>query len=154
MRKHPIIGGSICAVVLLIMGSSNTVLASEGKPDLIVESINIVPAGDSGRQFQAIAEIKNIGNADAIGSVDLYYAFHRLILLMTVFSDSCSDSIHLAPNESTIVTLTGMQNLPYFGFFIFFCQVNTNRWIEESNYKNNRLDKVCMAILGQWFIRS
>ena len=145
----------IVGIIMLFLSiACLPVLASEGKPDLIVESINIVPSGDSGFEFDSIAEIKNIGNSDAIGSVEVYYAFHRLILLQTVFSDSCSDSIRLAPNESTVVTLTGMQNLPHFGFFIFFCHVNINHGIEESNYNNNRLSKVCMAIVGQWFIRS
>jgi hypothetical protein len=146
--------GLIVGIVFLFLSTACLpVLASEELPDLIVESINIVPDGDSGMDFEAIAEIKNIGISDAIGSVEIYNSFNRLILLKTVFSKYSSVGIHLAPNESTIVKLTGMQILPHFGFFIFNCQVNTGRHIEESNYKNNRLDKVCMVIVGQWFIR-
>jgi hypothetical protein len=154
MGKNPLKRGLIVGIVFLfLLTTCIPVLASEELPDLIVESINIVPAGDSGMDFEAIAEIKNVGDSDAIGSVEIYNSFNRLILLKTVFSKYSSTGIHLAPNESTIVLLTGMQVLPHFGFFIFNCQVNTGRHIEESNYKNNRLDKVCMAIVGQWFIR-
>jgi len=140
-------------IVLFLSTICLPVLASEELPDLIVESINIVPDGDSGMDFEAIAEIKNVGNSDAVGSVQIYNSFNRLILLKTVFSKVSSVGIHLAPNESTIVKLTGMQVLPHFGFFIFTCQINTDQLIEESNYNNNRIDKVCMAVVGQWFIR-
>jgi hypothetical protein len=149
LRRSLIVG----IIMLFLSTACLPVLASEELPDLIVESINIVPDGDSGMDFEAIAEIKNVGNSDAVGSVEIYNSFNRLILLKTVFSKYSSVGINLAPNESTIVKLTGMQVLPHFGFFIFNCQVNTGKLIEESNYKNNRLDKVCLAVVGQWFIR-
>jgi len=154
MGKNPLKRSLIVGIVFLFLSTTCIpVLASEGKPDLIVQSVNIVPAGDSGMDFEAIAEIKNIGDSDAIGSVEIYNSFNRLILLKTVFSKYSSAGIHLAPNESTIVLLTGMQVLPHFGLFVFNCQVNTGKLIEESNYNNNRLDKICMSIIGQWFIR-
>jgi hypothetical protein len=154
MGKNILKRSLIVGIIMLFLSTACLpVLASEDLPDLIVQSVNIVPAGDSGMDFEAIAEIKNVGDADAIGSVQIYNSFNRLFLLKTVFSKYSSVGIHLAPNETIIVKLTGMQVLPHFGFFIFNCQVNTGKLIEESNYKNNRLDKVCMAVVGQWFIR-
>ncbi len=154
MGKNPLKRSIIVGIIFLFLSTTCLpVLASEEKPDLIVQSVNIVPAGDSGMDFEAIAEIKNVGNSDAVGSVQIYNSFNRLILLKTVFSKYSSAGIHLAPNESIIIKLTGMQVLPHFGFFVFTCHVNTGKLIEESNYKNNRLDKVCTAIVGQWFIR-
>ena len=41
MDKKPLIGVSILAVILLVMGSAHPVLANEGLPDLIIEDLLI-----------------------------------------------------------------------------------------------------------------
>jgi len=124
--------------------------AGESNPDLIVDSINIIPNGDTGVQKEAIATIKNIGNTDAVGSVQIYYSFNRFILWKTVLSGYCSDSIHLAPNESTVISLQDVNGLPNFGIFVFTCRVNTGHRIVESNYDNNKIVKLTIA-LGDHF---
>src|SRR4030042_3890926 len=59
MDKKPLI---VCAVVLLVLGSSIPVLANEEKPDLIVEDLLIFP-GHFPDEEEFRVRVKNIGNA-------------------------------------------------------------------------------------------
>jgi len=62
MDKRLLIVVSLCVVVLLVLGSSNTVVANEEMPDLIIEDLVISPGHQPGDEEYWL-KLKNIGNA-------------------------------------------------------------------------------------------
>jgi len=117
-------GLGVTIVLLFLLTTCIPVLASEGKPDLIVSFIGFVPYGDSGRKIVAAATIENIGDTKATGTLYLEYTFSRLIFGTITNTDTVCMFGGLEPGEFTSFEMIYQYELPKFGFFEFKCTVN------------------------------
>ena len=130
------------------------VLASEEKPDLIVEQIGI--AWDSQFNDLVYATIRNIGNKTTSDEISLRYTIIRMLFgvlpIRIVRTDkiSCSYEGGLNPGDFLCFTLSMQNDLPKFGIFRVSATVNPDLTNEESNYDNNDLSQKFIALLGQW----
>jgi len=142
MDKKPLIVVSICAVVLLVLGSSVSVLASEGKPDLIIDGIGSVKEPEI-NVYSIVVNIKNIGNETATGTFYVHYEVRRLLFFgrITISGNRTSPIYELKPGDVYQYNFGPQSHyLPFLGFFIELnCTVNPEKIIEESNYNNNYL---------------
>ena len=139
MDKKPLIGVSILAVVLLVLGSSNQVLASEEKPDLIFTGVSYhTIIHDLPCLF---CTVKNNGTATA--SDFMIQAFGGLFLLneKTINNDE-----GLAPGDSVeeILFITG----PYFGIYRLNLYISTTT--PEENTSNNHFTPNYFIICYYW----
>jgi hypothetical protein len=152
MGKYPLKRSLIVGIIFLFLSTTYIpVLASEGKPDLIVASMSFSPYGDSETEIVAAATIKNIGDTKATGTLYLEYTFSRLIFGTITNTDIVCMFGGLEPGEEAYWPLIYESELPKFGFFEFKCTVNPGGGaIEESNYDNNDLAQKYVAFLGQW----
>jgi hypothetical protein len=153
MRKNILKGSIIVGIVMLFLSTACLpVLASDRKPDLIVESIGFVPHGDGPFPPQiAAAEIKNVGDATAFGTIYLKYTFTRKFFGTIAQIDTIPMfQGGLEPGRTVDYFLIYEYELPKFGFFQFKCTVNPGRTIEESNYSNNDLAQNYLAFFGNW----
>jgi hypothetical protein len=147
----------IVGIVFLVLSTTCLpVLASEGKPDLIVEVIGFTRK-DVYSPVVAYATIENIGNATIEnGTFYLEYVFTRMVLgIIPIITRN--DTVWIQMNGSlepeellAFVNIVFVRDLPKFGFFEFKCTVNPGFTIEESNYDNNDLAKNYIVILGHW----
>jgi hypothetical protein len=140
MDRKSLIGICICAVVFLVMGSNNSVLASEGKPDLIVDGIGRVKEPEI-NVYSIVVNIKNIGNETATGTFYVHWENRRLLFFgRIVRSGTLTASIsEMNPGDVYQYNFgTEGHHIPFLGFFIELnCTVNPEKTIEESNYDNN-----------------
>jgi len=145
-------------VIILLLFLSTTcipVLASEGKPDLIVSMIGYGPK-DIHYPSRYYAVVENIGNATLWNKeYTLLYVFTRMVfkkIPITVLHDYtwCYLS-RLAPGEQLDFELmVEPRDLPKFGYFEYKCIINPNKSLEESNYGNNDLSQDYFVFLGHW----
>lgn len=144
----------IVGIVFLFLSTvCLSVLAKEGKPDLIVDSMSFSPYGDSGNARVAAATIKNIGDSDIKGTLYLRYIFTRMVfgfIPIIAIINTVPMSGGLKPGETAYWPLIYESELPKFGFFEFKCTVNPGKTIEESNYSNNDLAQDYFAFFGHW----
>jgi len=150
---------AIGIIVLFLSTTCIPVLASEGKPDLVITDISISPGSMIGTHV-CDCTIKNIGNSSTGDLIEIRIIVKRKPLgifppLFTVFSRSITFWVGggLEPGESIPLPVIDDCNLPSFGFFKFSCTVNPGRTIEESNYDNNDLAEKYIAFLGIWIER-
>lgn len=143
-------------IVLFLSTTCIPVLASEGKPDLIITHIGFASIGDAPLRDVARASIQNIGTEKAEGNIYVKYTFIRLLFGVIpikvaqtgtkfVFRDG-----GLQPQDFTYVNCIYEEDLPKFGIFELKCIINPGRTIEESNYDNNDLSQKFIAFFGQW----
>jgi len=157
MGKNPLKRSLIVGIVFLFLSTTCLpVLASEGKPDLIVEQIGFVPYGDSGLEDVAYMVIKNIGNAKSKEEISYKYTFTKMLFgiipirIVQTHTDSMIYEGGLGPQETCSGALIYENELPKFGIYKFSCTVNPDLTNEESNYDNNVLSQKFIAFLGQW----
>lgn len=152
MGKTLIVG----IVMLFLSTACLPVLASEGKPDLIIEQITIQPGSMIFTQ-ECYCTIKNIGNATSSDEIEIQLIVKRkplgiFPLPTPVFSDTAEHYIDggLKPGDSIGLFLTNCDVLPIFGFFQFKCTVNPGKTIEESNYDNNDFSQNHFNLFNIW----
>jgi hypothetical protein len=144
-------GLAVGIILLFLSTTCIPVLASEGKPDLIVSFMGFVPFGEAEPGPEGFAAaITNIGDADIQGTLTLKYTFTRLVFGTITNTDTVWMSGGLKPGEEAGWDLIYEKELPKFGFFKISCTVNPGWTIEESNYDNNDLSQKYVAFLGQW----
>ncbi len=153
MDKKPLIVISICAVVLLVMGSSNTVVANEEMPDLIIEDLLILP-GSHPHQEEFSCLVKNVGDASTSSNknlditVTMRWKTFGLLPLIPIRKFTGGIIGSLAPNETIDISFATTNRMPLFGFYTFYCVVNPEHIIEESNYQNNVYTETVLLLLG------
>jgi hypothetical protein len=125
----------------------------EGSPDLIFESTGFKKNyGPHGFEIIGYAIVRNNGTEFAEGRVDLEYSIKRLAFHSVVANGTLLvSSVGLNPGESIFVELTHVKYLPKFGLFTLTCNVNPDRMVNESNYGNNEVKKLCFAFFRIWF---
>jgi hypothetical protein len=153
MMKKPLIVVSLCAVVLLVLGSSNTVIANEEMPDLIIEDLLIFP-GHTPDEEEFRCQVKNIGNASTPYDKDLdisvtirWKTFGLLPLIQVRKFTGGTGGFSLEPGETIKLPFATSSRMPFFGFYTFYCVVNPEHIIEESNYQNNVYTETVLLIL-------
>ncbi len=134
-------------IALFLSTSCLPVLASEGKPDLIIESMGFL-LYDKPLTY---ATVKNVGDAEAFGTIYLKCSFTRMFF--NTFS--CIDTVWtiprvVEPGDHFVFHLIYEDELPKFGFFTFKCSLHPELTIEESNSDNNDLIQNYIAISGHW----
>ena len=142
---------AIGIILLFLATTCIPVLASEGKPDLIVVSMGFVPYGEGQTKRVAYATVKNVGDAEAFGTIYLKYIFKRMLFGTISYIDTVwVFQGGLEPGEYIVFYMIYEYRLPKFGFFNFKCTANPTMTIDESNSDNNDLSQNYVAILGQW----
>jgi len=138
MKRTIIVG----IVFLFLSTTCLPVLASEGKPDLIVDGIGRVPEPDY-NLYSIVVNIKNIGNETANGTFSVHYDVKRLLFFgRIVHSVTRELDLHELKPVEVHQHCFGLQSQVFPAFGIFFelnCTVNPEKTIEESNYDNNNL---------------
>jgi hypothetical protein len=152
MGKNPLKRSLIIGIVFLFLSTTCIpVLASEGKPDLIVSGIYYGTIGDVQDVHVVGGMIKNIGDANAIGNIDVSYTIRRLPSLISVRSGTIHGYGGIVPGTEIDFTIGDTHGLPKFGFFRVTCEVNPGRTINESNYDNNKGSQNFLVLFGVWF---
>ena len=157
MGKNTLKRSLIVGIVFLFLSTTCIpVLASEGKPDLIVENITIEPGSMIFTEV-CYCTIKNIGDAPTGDVIEVKLIVKRKPFgifppLFTVYTGSGEHYIGgpLNPGVSTQLTLVDCELLPTFGFFQFKCIVNPGLKIEESDYDNNDHSQNFFTAFGIW----
>lgn len=129
---------------------------TEEKADLVIEGLSHFP--DTVQyQNRICCVIKNIGNKTVTGDIDLKVEIKRVYFGIFLNNNSVRHyfvsmwSTHgLPPGESTEVDFATDVNLPFWGFFRFYCWVNPNQTVEESNSSNNFFLQQVHVKVGQW----
>jgi hypothetical protein len=138
----------------LIISSDQKFYGSLGLPDLIIEDIKIYPTNPFEEEFRC--QVKNIGDAStpygkAIDiSVIVRWKILNLLPLIRVreFTGGTIGS-GLAPGEIDKIPFASTSiHMPLFGYYMFYCKVNPQYIIEESNYQNNFYTETVFFILG------
>jgi hypothetical protein len=151
-------------VIILLLFLSTTCLpivnASEGKPDLMIEDLLILPGHQPGEE-EFRCRVKNIGDASTPSGkfIDITVIVRWKILdilpLIPVRKFIASAANSLAPNETANIPFAYSDSMPIFGFYEFYCTVNPKATIDESNYQNNfKTDTVLFILrltLNSWF---
>jgi hypothetical protein len=130
-----------------LIGVCLPVLANEGKPDLIVDCINIHYYHSGIWMVDAI--VKNIGNASTSGVLTLTYTVKRIYLGTTLISDTKKNNVIVNAGDKYSIFLFYKGEIP-FGFIELKCTVNQDKSIEESNYENNELSQKYFVLFGLW----
>lgn len=150
MGKTLIVG----IAMLFLSTACLPVLASEEKPDLIVEQID--RAWDNQFNDLVYATIRNIGTAKAEGNIYVKYTVIRLLfgVIPIKVAQTGTKFVYrdggLKPGDFLGFTLSMERDLPKFGIFRVSTAVNPGRIIEESNYDNNDLSQKFIVFFGQW----
>ena len=150
LKRNLIIG----IIFLFLSAACLPVLASEGKPDLIIEDMGFAPHNGIKKVFYTT--IKNIGDAKAYG-IQVQYTFIRMLFgiipIKNVFAGVAYHTQVVSPQNTTDFFLISTLALPKIGFFEIDCTVNPEKIIEESNYDNNNLTMNYIALFGFWIKR-
>ncbi len=144
MGKNTLKRSIIVGIIMLFLSTACLpVLASEEKPDLIIEDIVIGP-GDSAYEQELSCRVKNIGNTSTPSdkfidiTVTVRWKTFGLLPLIPVrkFTGSIGGS-SLASGDTIDIGFAGTDRLPLFWFYQFSCIVNPESTIDELNYSNN-----------------
>ncbi len=141
--------GSLIVGIIFLFCSTTClpVLASEGKPDLIIESMGFVLYD----KRVTYATVKNVGDAEAFGTIYLKCTFTRMFFDTISYIDIVWISpVVLEPGDDVVFYLIYEYRLPKLGFFNFKCSLHPELTIEESNSDNNDLIQNYIVISGHW----
>lgn len=132
-----------------------------GTPDLIIEDLLILP-GSHPFQEEFSCLVKNVGDASTPSNKDLditvtvrWKTFGLLPLIPVRKFIGGTGGFSLAPGETVDIPFATTNRMPVFGFYKFYCTVNPEHIIDESNYQNNVKTETVLFILGltlnSWF---
>ena len=147
------------AVGIILLFLSTTcipVLASDGKPDLIIEGLGTRPANTPPHNW-VYCVVKNIGTGTANDFIDVKVEIKRVLFgvflinktLRSYFANGWSSG-GLPPNNATGIEFTMDYHLPSWGFYRIYCWVNPDKRIEEENYDNNFYVQDVFVLFGDW----
>jgi hypothetical protein len=151
MIKKMFIGG---IVFLFLFTACLPVLASEEFPDLIIEDMTISPSNDPWQE-KFSCQVKNVGNASvpygkAIDiTVTVQWKIFGLIPLKIIRQfNGGTISSGFEPGEIDKITFAGSYQMPVFGFYSFYCVVDPDQIIDESDNLNNDYTETVFFIFG------
>jgi len=132
------------------------VLASDGKPDLIIEGLGTTPTNTPPHNW-VYCVVRNIGSGTAYDDIEVKVEIKRVIFgmflinktLRSFFASGWSSS-GLPPNNTTGLEFAIDYELPSWGFYRIYCWVNPDKRIEEENYDNNFYVQDVLVLFGDW----
>jgi hypothetical protein len=130
---------------------------NEVLPDLIIKDIRYFPSATYPYWHYVIANIKNRGNDYAYGNISVQFSvvdtFFWLSNKGTIYDDINIIYLEngLAPGESRYIWLHQRMELPRFGFFKFFVNINIDKRIDERYYFNNWRMELVFIFDRFWF---
>ena len=150
------------AVGIILLFLSTTcipVLASDGKPDLIIEGLGTRPTNTPPHNW-VYCVVKNIGSGTAYDFIDVKVEIKRVLFgvflinktLRSYFANGWSSG-GLPPNNATGIEFAMDYELPSWGFFRIYriyCWVNPDKRIEETDYNNNFYTEDVFVLFGDW----
>jgi len=147
----------VCIVFLFLSTACLPVLASEEKPDLIIENIFLWPS-NTPYEYHFEYSLRNIGDvatpyywSEIEISVKIYWLVFQTIPLLRIKSYTSTDYLDtIRPGETINITFVSCDALPKFGSYRFSLTVNPSKIIEESDYDNNKCSEDWKVFLGQW----
>ena len=143
MDKKPLIVVSICVVVLLGLGSCIPVLASEGKPDLII--IGVSSMFILGDLPLLTCTIKNNGTGPAY---DFFIEAKGGRFLLHKRNTYYNEGLDAGSTVEKGIFTPG----PYFGIYHLHLYISTNTTEENTsnNYFYNSYFVICFTVLHVW----
>jgi hypothetical protein len=149
MKKYIIL---ILVLLLFLSTTCIPVSASQGMPDLIIEDLLIFP-GHTPDEEEFRCQVKNIGNASTPYDKDLdisvtirWKTFGLLPLIQVRKFTGGTGGFSLEPGETIKLPFATSYRMPLFGFYTFFCKVNPEYIIDESNIRNNLYTETVLFI--------
>jgi hypothetical protein len=147
---------AIGIILLFLLTVCLPVLASEGKPDLIITGLGTTPTNTPPHNW-VYCVVKNIGSGTAYDDIEVKVGIKRVLFgmflinktLRSFFASGWSSS-GLPPNNTTSSKFAMDDQLPSWGFFRIYCQVNPDKRIDEENYDNNFYVQDVFVTFGNW----
>lgn len=157
MGKNTLKRSLIVGIVFLFLSTTSIpVLASEGKPDFVIENIFLWPDNQP-PTYHFECSVRNIGNASELrNDFELYVRIKFLLFgkipLFTIDSDTHSAHMEgiILPNRTITFGVASCDKLPIFGSYRFSLVFNPNFKVEESNYDNNKYSEDWKVFLWDW----
>ncbi|MBE3137811.1 MAG: hypothetical protein IMZ43_10550 [Thermoplasmata archaeon] len=153
MGKNTLKRSLIVGIVFLFLSTTCIpVLASEGKPDLIIEDIVTEPVLPEEDKY--LCRVKNIGTETVMETIDVDVTVKRLFLgifpIRTVrfYHVGGNYGNGLYPGETIDILIAYESYLPVYGIYRYNCVVNPDHHIDESEYGNNVFSKTYNAFFG------
>jgi len=146
---------AIGIILLFLATTCIPVLASEGKPDFIIDDIFLWPS-DIPNKYHFEYRLKNIGDAPIYNfrhtaTIQIRWMIFGKIPLITVYSNNIDGGIGaLLPGDSINIGFVSCDTLPKFGSYRFSLTVNPNKIIDESDYDNNKYSEDWKVFLWDW----
>jgi len=151
-----IIGLVVSIILLFLLTTCLPVLASEGKPDLIIEDIFRWP-NNFPDEYHFECSVRNIGNypiykAEFEIYVKIYWMLFGRIPLIPIKSHTTSVYVegYLFGELKYNFIIAQCDRLPIFGTYRFYLTVNPNLKIDESDYDNNKYSEDWNVFLWNW----
>ena len=149
----------VIGIILLFLSTTCIpVLASEGKPDLIIIGLGTIQADDF-IDNEVYCVVKNIGSGTAYDDIEVKVEIKRVLLgvflinktLRHFFASGWSSS-GLPPNNTTGMKFAMDYQLPQCLFRIYriYCWVNPDKRIEETDYNNNFYTQDVLVFFSDW----
>jgi hypothetical protein len=146
----------IVGIVMLFLSTvCLPVLASEGKPDFVIEDIFLWPS-DFPMEYHFEYRVKNIGDApiynfQLITNIQIRWLVLGIIPLFSIYLTTQDGLVgRLLPNETINIPFISCDALPKFGSYRFSLIVNPNNIIEENDYDNNKYSEDWKVFLWDW----
>jgi len=157
MGKNTLKRSIIVGIVFLFLSTTCLpVLASEGKPDLVIEDIFLWPSAYP-YEYHFECSIKNIGNStnewnNLEINVKIKWMFLGSIPLLSIASYTESHYILGVIKSGGMINLSfaSCDILPKFGSYRFSLTVNPHETIDESDYDNNKYSEDWKVFLWNW----
>jgi len=151
-------GLAVGIILLFLSTTCIPVLASEGKPDLIIIGLGTIQADDF-IDNEVYCVVKNIGSGTAYDDIEVKVEIKRVLLgvflinktLRHFFASGWSSS-GLPPNNTTGMKFAMDYQLPQCLFRIYriYCWVNPDKRIEETDYNNNFYTQDVLVFFSDW----
>jgi len=161
MGKNTLKRSLIVGIIVLFLSTACLhVVTGEEKPDLIIEDLLILP-GHHPYEEEFRCRVKNVGDASTLSDKDLdisvtvrWKTFGLLPLIPVREFIGGTGGSSLAPGEIKDIPFATTYRMPLFGFYTFYCTVDPEHKIDESNNQNNVYTETVLFILqaafGSW----
>ena len=156
MGKNTLKRSLIVGIVFLFLSTACLpVLASEEKPDFIIDDIFLWPS-DYPYEYHFEYSLRNIGDSPIYSfEFETYIKIQWMLLgripLFPIVSRMQIGNLGgLLPGENVNLSFASCDRLPKFGSYRFSLTVNPNLKIEESDYDNNKYSENWNVFFGQW----
>jgi hypothetical protein len=134
------------------MQSGASVTSATAGPNLQIQQTGFLRRyGSYGFEIILYSTVVNTGDEAAVGPIVVEYNITRLSTRKMVANDSFLASSSLAPGDTVFLEMNRVKYLPKFGLFRVSCEVNPGRVVNETDYDNNKVQQLHVAVFDVWF---